>query len=209
MTSTLGILPGYVGGVAGFRDEVREQPRRSIALSASALAGAVLGSILLLTTSSADFAKITPYLVLVACALFAAQPLVRGFVASHDSHAGPASRARLATAHVGTFVGSIYGGYFGAGLGVVLLALLGTVLPDELVKTNSLRAILSLVVNTAAALVFLAHGVLDWTAIALLAPTSLAGGYLGARVARRLPPVVFRIVVIALGLATAIKLFVG
>jgi uncharacterized membrane protein YfcA len=118
-------------------------------------------------------------------------------------------RRRLAAAHGGVLLGSVYGGYFGAGLGVVLLALLGTVLPDQLNHTNSLRAVLSLVVNAGAAAVFLVHGTIDWFDVALLAPTSIAGGYVGSRVARRLPPVAFRVLVIALGLATAIKLFVG
>lgn len=211
ITSTVGILPGYAGGVAGFRAELRTQGDRAIPLAGSALVGAAIGSVLLLTTPSSTFTRITPYLVLAACALFAGQPLVRGVVAGHsgDAHGAAPSRARLVIARAGVLVGSVYGGYFGAGLGVVLLALLGLVLPDDLVRTNGLRSALSLVSNIAAAAIFAIHGAIAWLDVGCIAPACLIGGYVGSRTARRLPPVVFRVVVISLGLATAIKLFVG
>lgn len=211
ITSTVGILPGYAGSIAGYRAELEEQAARAVPLSASALVGALAGAVLLLTTPAHDFATLAPYLVLAACALFAAQPLVARLARSHATgpEAGPPSRRRLALAHAGTLAGAVYGGYFGAGLGVVLLALLGVVLPDTLMRTNGLRAILSLVVNFAAAAVFLVHGAIAWVDVAVLVPTSLVGGYVGARVARRLPPVAFRVLVIALGLATAGRLLAG
>ncbi|MGO9195909.1 MAG: sulfite exporter TauE/SafE family protein [Acidimicrobiales bacterium] len=211
MTSTVGIWPGYLGGVAGFRAEVSGQSRRVLALSAPALAGATLGSVLLFTTPEHTFAAVVPYLVLGACGLFAVQPLVSGIVKGRSAAAPETSPGRLrgSAAAGGTFAASVYGGYFGAGLGVVLLALLGLVIPDELMRTNGLRTVLSLVVNTAAAIVFIAHGEIAWGDAGLLALTSLAGGYFGARVAKRLPPVAFRLLVLALGLATAIRLLVG
>ncbi len=210
MTSTVGIWPGYLGGVAGFRREVSAQRQRALLLSPAAVLGAVAGSILLFVTPGKDFSAIVPYLVLLATALFALQPVVGRRVRQRAGSGGEASGAwRAPAAQAGTFVGSVYGGYFGAGLGVVFLALLGLVLPDELVRTNGLRAVLSLVVNTAAALVFIVHGDIAWADAGLLAVTSLLGGYLGAHVARRLPPVAFRLVVLALGLTTAIKLLTG
>lgn len=210
MTSTVGIWPGYLGGVAGFRREVSAQRQRALLLSPAAVLGAVAGSILLFVTPGKDFSAIVPYLVLLATALFALQPVVGRRVRQRAGSSGEASGAwRAPAAQAGTFVGSVYGGYFGAGLGVVFLALLGLVLPDELVRTNGLRAVLSLVVNTAAALVFIVHGDIAWADAGLLAVTSLLGGYLGAHVARRLPPVAFRLVVLALGLTTAIKLLTG
>jgi hypothetical protein len=105
--------------------------------------------------------------------------------------------------------GAVYGGYFGAGLGVILLALLGLTLPEDLVQTNGLRAVLPLMVNTAAAVVFLIAAHVAWDDAGLLAGSSLVGGYFGARVARRLPPLVFRLLVVGLGLATAVRLLVG
>jgi uncharacterized membrane protein YfcA len=138
--------------------------------------------------------------------LFAVQPLVAGWVKRRlsslaDGHVGIAA--------AGTLFGAVYGGYFGAGLGVILLALLGLTLPEDLVRTNGLRAVLSLMVNTAAAVVFLIAAHVAWDDAGLLAGSSLVGGYFGARVARRLPPLVFRLLVVGLGLATAVRLLVG
>jgi len=205
ITSTVGIWPGYLGGVAGFRKEVGDQPKRVARYSLPAFLGALGGALLLLVTPSGAFTRVVPYLVLLASALFAAQPVLAKALQRHQ-HEHP---ERTKAAWVGTLLGAVYGGYFGAGLGVVLLALLGIALPDKLVRTNGLRSVLSLVVNTGALLVFLVHGQVAWADAGVLAGCSLVGGYGGARLARRLPTVVFRIVVIALGLATAIKLFVG
>jgi uncharacterized membrane protein YfcA len=207
VTSTIGIWPGYLGGVAGFRSEVREQQRRRLAiLSTAALAGATGGSVLLLVTPGSAFKALAPYLVLAACLLFAVQPVVAGRL---QHRLAAAADGHLVVAACGTLLGAVYGGYFGAGLGVILLALLGLTLPDELVRTNGLRVVLSLVVNSAAALVFVVAAHVAWEDAALLAGSSLIGGYFGARVARRLPPVVFRILVLGLGLATAGRLLAG
>ncbi|HET9091825.1 MAG TPA: sulfite exporter TauE/SafE family protein [Acidimicrobiales bacterium] len=208
MTSTVGIWPGYLGGVAGFRREVGAQRRRVGLLAPAALLGGTLGSVLLFTTPKKDFAAVVPYLVLLACVLFAVQPAVAKVVRRRAEQRGEAPGSAVA-AHAGTFVGAVYGGYFGAGLGVVLLGVLGLVLPDELVRTNGLRSVLSLLINTVAALIFIVHGDISWADAGLLAVTSLVGGYFGAHVARRLPTVVFRVLVLALGLATAASLLAG
>jgi hypothetical protein len=220
ITSSVGILPGYLGGVAGFRREVVAEQDRAKPLALSAVGGALAGSILLLTTPAHAFSVVTPYLVLLAALLFAVQPLVAGrvrrrqaasgtaggAVAAPDSDGAPGKDRSLISAHVGTFLGSVYGGYFGAGLGVILLAVLGTVLPGEMNRTSALRSILSLVVSSTSALVFLVHGSVAWADAGLLAVSSIVGGYLGARIARRLPPMVFRVLVVGLGLATAARL---
>lgn len=205
ITSTVGIWPGYLGGVAGFRKEIGDQPRRAARYSVPAFLGALAGAVLLLVTPSNTFSLVVPYLVLLAAGLFAIQPVLAKALQRH----GREHPERRTAAWVGTMAGAVYGGYFGAGLGVMLLALLGLVLPDSLVRTNGLRSLLSLVVNTGALLVFLTHGQVAWADAGVLAGCSLVGGYGGARVARRLPPVVFRVLVIALGLATGIKLLVG
>jgi uncharacterized membrane protein YfcA len=114
---------------------------------------------------------------------------------------------RVATA--GTVLSSVYGGYFGAGLGVILLAVLGLTLPDDLVRTNGLRVLLSLAVNFSVAVLFMAAAHVAWTDAGLLAGSSLIGGYVGARVARRLPVSVFRVLVVTLGLVTAARLLAG
>jgi uncharacterized membrane protein YfcA len=205
VTNTVGIWPGYAGGVAGFRHEISGQRERLVRLSPVAVLGGVVGAILLLTTPSAIFKSLAPWLVLGASLLFAVQPLLRRALAG-SSTAPPQTRPLLLTG--GTFVASIYGGYFGAGLGVMLLAILGLALPDSIVRTSGLRTALSIMVNGVAAIVFLIHGGLAWPAVGLLASGSLVGGWLGARVAKAIPATALRIAVVAVGLATVIKLLV-
>ncbi len=204
VTSTVGIWTGYLGGTAGFEKEVRSQADRLRSLAATVVAGGVVGGVLLLTTPSNDFKILAPYLLLFSCLLFAVQPLLaRRLRATEDRHF---HRLLL---HAGTFVSAIYGAYFGAGLGVVLLAVLGLALPDPLVRINGLRSVLALIVNTVAVLIFVVHAHVAWPAVALMAGAALIGGYVGARIARRVPPMALRVVILALGLATAIRLLVG
>lgn len=198
MTSTVGIWPGYLGGVAGFRIEIADQAARVRALALPALVGAVVGASLLLLTPSDTFKTLAPWLVLVASLLFAVQPLLVRLLAHHDER----HPTRLALMYGGTLLAAVYGGYFGAGMGVVLLAVLGLALPDRLARTSGLRTILSVLVNGVAAALFIARGTLVWGAVATLAVASFVGGFVGARVARRVPAPVLRVVVIAVGLAT-------
>ena len=203
ITNTVGIWPGYVAGAAGFRHEISGQGEHLRQLAPVAVVGSIAGAILLLTTSSADFKKLAPWLVLGASVLFAVQPLLKRAL-SGSSHAPPRTRPLLLGG--GIFLASVYGGYFGAGLGVMLLAILGLALPDSITRTSGLRTVLSIVVNGVAAVVFLVHGGLAWRAVGLLAIGSLVGGWVGARVALSIPAVALRVVVIAVGLATVVKL---
>ncbi|MGO8862428.1 MAG: sulfite exporter TauE/SafE family protein [Acidimicrobiales bacterium] len=203
ITNTVGIWPGYVGGAAGFRKEISGQRERLVSLGAVAALGGIAGALLLLTTSSAAFRSIVPWLVLGASILFAVQPLLKRALGG-TAHTPPRTRPILLAG--GTFAASVYGGYFGAGLGVMLLAILGLALPDSIVRTSGLRTALSILVNGVAAVVFLIHGGLAWEAVGLLAAGSLVGGWVGARVALSIPPWALRAVVVAIGLATAVKL---
>jgi uncharacterized membrane protein YfcA len=205
VTNTVGIWPGYAGGAAGFRTQISSQRDRLVQLSPVAVLGAVAGAILLLTTSSAVFKSLAPWLVLGASLLFAGQPLLRRALGD-SAHSPPRTRPLLLSG--GTFLASIYGGYFGAGLGVMLLAVLGLALPDSILRTSGLRTALSILVNGVAAVVFLIHGGLAWNAVGLLAAGSLVGGWIGARVALSIPAVALRIVVVVVGLATVVKLLV-
>jgi uncharacterized protein len=204
ITNTVGIWPGYLGSAAGFRKEIAGQGRRFARLSPVAGIGAVAGAILLLTTSSADFTAIAPWLVLGASLLFALQPLLRRAL----SGSGDPTRVHPVLLLLGTFAASVYGGYFGAGMGVMLLAILGLCLPDSILRTSGLRTILSILVNGVAAVVFLIHGGLVWEAVALLAIGSLVGGWVGARVAVAIPATALRVVVVVIGLVTTVKLLV-
>jgi hypothetical protein len=204
ITNTIGIWPGYLASAAGFRNEIGDQARRLARLTPVALAGGVAGALLLLTTSPGTFEKVVPWLVLGAAALFAAQPFLRRALDRNSAH--PRTRPVLLVA--GVFAASVYGGYFGAAMGVMFLAVLGLALPVSLAHTSGLRAVLSMIVNGIAAVVFLAHGGLAWAAVGWLALGSLAGGYVGARLALALPAPALRVVVVVIGVGTALRLLV-
>ena len=203
ITNTIGIWPGYVASAAGFRSEIGDQRRRLLRLTPVGLAGGTAGALLLLTTSSTTFERVVPWLVLGAAALFAAQPLLRRAL---DRDAPPRTRPVLLV--VGVFAASVYGGYFGAAMGVMFLAVLGLALPVSLAHTSGLRAVLSMIVNGMAAVVFLIHGGLAWEAVGFLALGSLVGGFAGARLALALPAPALRVVVVVVGVGTAVKLLV-
>jgi uncharacterized membrane protein YfcA len=210
VTNTVGILTGYVGGALGFRDHLRSQRSRLRELAPVALAGGVAGALLLLMTSESSFEAVVPVLILGACLLFAFQPIVRRRVVERrqrrvgEPH-HPTGRLG-ATALACVFAAAVYGGYFGAGIGVILLAILGVVLDDPLPSVNSVRGVLSLLVNVVAAVVFAFGADVDWGVAGVLAATCLVGGYAGARVSLRMPDNVLRIVVIVFGLAAVARL---
>lgn len=205
VTNTVGIWPGYVSGVAGFRREVAGQGPLVRTLAWPAGIGALVGALLLLATPSADFEAAAPWLILFSALLFAAQPLMARWLGG-SAHPDRAHRLGLAA---GTLLCSVYGGYFGAGLGVMLMAVLGLALPDTLARTSGLRTVLSVMVNGVAAVIFVAHSPLAWQVVGLLAAGSLVGGWLGARLTLRIPVPVLRAVVVLVGLATAARLLAG
>lgn len=205
VTNTVGILPGYVGGIAGFRRELVSQRRRVRELTPVCVLGGLIGAALLLTTPEDVFDWVAPVLIAAACLMFATQPLLQKWIAARRSHAhlsaGVPRSAKLAVLGA-----SVYGGYFGAGLGVIYLAVLGVVLIDPLPKINSLRGVLSLIVNALAVLLFGIAADVAWGAAGLLAVTSLVGGYVGARTALKLPTPVLRGVVLLFGVVAFVRL---
>lgn len=210
VTNTVGILTGYVGGALGFRDHLRSQRVRLRELAPVALAGGIAGALLVLATSESSFEAIVPVLIIGACLLFAVQPIVRRRLAerrqarSGEAHDPTAPLGALALAAV--FAAAVYGGYFGAGIGVILLAILGLVLDDPLPSVNGLRGLLSLVVNVVAAVVFAFGADVEWAVAGVLSTTCLVGGYIGARASLRLPDHLLRVVVITFGLAAVARL---
>jgi uncharacterized membrane protein YfcA len=207
VTSTVGIWPGYLGGVAGYREELAGQRDRIRRLAPFAAAGGIVGAVLLLTTPASAFAAAAPFLILFACALFAIQPLLAGRLKGRDAGRDDANLS--APLRIGVFLAGTYGAYFGAGLGVVLLAVLGAALVDRLVRLNGLRGVLALLVNSIALVVFVVAAPVDWPAAGVMAGASLVGGYAGARIARRVPGVVLRVFVIAFGILAAGRLLIG
>jgi len=222
ITSSVGLVPGYLGGSLAYREELAVQKHRVRRLLAVCVAGGVLGAVLLLVTSAGAFRAVVPYLVLLSCLLLAVQPRLARLVAArvgregHEGHEGPeghsnagvSTRAAALPLLGGVLVASIYGSYFGAGLGVLLLAVLGIFVDDDMQRLNALKGLLSLVVNLVGVLVFLLSARVAWTEAAVLATGSLVGGTLGVQLARLLPAPVLRGAVVVLGLVVGVVLLV-
>jgi uncharacterized membrane protein YfcA len=195
VTNTVALCPGYVGGVLQYRRELGGQRPRLIPLTAVSVAGAVAGAALLGATSQAVFHAVAPALVLTACALLALQPAVKRRLAHRGGQRRPVLAAQLPAA--------IYGAYFGAGLGVVVLAILAALVDDTLQRLNAAKAWLSLAVNVVAAAWFIAFDSVKWEAVAVIAPASLLGGPVGVFLARRLSDRALRWSVVAFGIAAS------
>jgi uncharacterized membrane protein YfcA len=200
-TSTVALCPGYFGGTVAQRRDLAGQGRRVALLATSGALGGTLGGVLLLATDEKLFRALVPWLLLVASLLLAVQGRVRGWITRRR----PADGSRRSEAWVAlpVFLGSIYGGYFGAGLGVVLLATLALAYDETLARLNAVKQTISLAVNVAAALFFVARGPLDWPIVAVMAGGSLVGGAVGGRLASRIRPEALRAIAVAIGLVAA------
>ena len=209
LTNTIALSPGYIGGTLAQKDDLAGQRSRLERLVPAAMLGGICGGVLLLVTSESIFRRLVPFLILAACALLAGQDRVKGWVeARHTSQvAGSRPRHESGVGPVGiiaVFGAAIYGGYFGAGLGIILLAVLGVVIDDELIRINALKQSMAVAINVSAAAFFLFSGMVEWSAAAVMAVGSLAGGALGGRLASRLHPIILRRVVIVVGVTIAI-----
>ena len=208
VSSTVGLVPSVLAGVRVFRSELSTHAATLKRLVPTCVAGSAVGTVLLLTESSTTFAAVVPWLIGVATALFASAPLItRAFARRHPP--GSAGHPRPRFLAVGVFVASIYGGYFGAGLGIVLLAVLALSLPEEILTLQGIRIALGLLTNVVAAAVFVVRGHLALVAVAILLVSTFLGGWIGAKFMRRLPSAVVRVLVIAIGLFTTIRLAIG
>ncbi|RFU22173.1 sulfite exporter TauE/SafE family protein [Geodermatophilus marinus] len=203
VTNSIAQWPGYLGGVAGFRAEYRGQRARLLRLGAVALAGGTAGSVLLLTTPTEAFDVVVPVLVLLASALIAVQPLLtRRLRGEQESRPRPDP----AWMYVALFLATVYGGYFGGALGVILVGVLGLGL-HRIKLANALKSALSAVTATVTLVVFGLFGPVEWAVVAVAAPASLLGGFLGARIATRIPAGPLRIGIVVFGVAVSAYLF--
>jgi len=196
VTNSVSVFPGYVASVAGSRADLRGQAVRLRALVPAAAVGSAIGCGLLLVTPAKAVELIVPFLVLGAAATLAFQQRIRGLVG--HPRAMPARR-RAISLQVVVFVGAIYGGYFGAALGVMYVAALALVLDEPLNRINALKNVLSACVGLVTVVVFAIFGPIHWGAALTLAPAAIVGGYVGAKVARRLPAAVLRAVIVTFG----------
>lgn len=211
VTNTLAVAPGALGGLLAQRRELVGQGRRLARLAPAALLGGLTGGWLLLHTDEALFRRLVPWLILGASAVLAVQePLRRWLLRRLPGSAlivateGGRSDHGETVAVVLVFAAAIYGGYFGAGLGVIMLAALGLVLHDSLTRLNATKQAIGFSANLAAAVLFAAGGPVDWPAAAVMAVGAVAGGTIGGHLAGRVPAATLRRVVVTIGVVVGL-----
>lgn len=204
VTNSVAQCPGYVGFALGSRRELSGQLGRILSTTSVAIVGAFAGSLLLLVLPAQVFDAVVPALVALASLLLGVQPWLARWIGDPASCV-PDRRSILLPA---VFIAAVYGGYFGGALGVLLISVLALAAHDDLRRLNAVKGILSMIIGMVTVVVFALAAPVDWLAVALLAPTTLVGGYLGAKLAGRLSAGTLRTAVVVVGLAVSIYLFV-
>jgi hypothetical protein len=213
VSNNVGLVPGVLSGIYGYRKELAGQRARVLRLGLASLLGGLVGAILLLVLPQSAFKAIVPALIAVALVMVICQPwLARQVAARQRERAGPAEQAASGLQLGGpvvwvlVFLMGIYGGYFGAAQGILLLGLFGITFRDSLQRINAVKNVLACLVNGIAAVIFIIATNIDWTAAGLIAAGSVIGGQIGARVGRRLPPWGLRILIVCVGVAALVRL---
>jgi len=210
VSNTIGLVPGAISGSIGYRRELVGQRARATPLLVAAGLGGLTGACLLLLLPASAFARIVPVLILIACALVAVQPRLTSWIAArHERRGTVAHDGGGPLLAVGVYLTGIYGGYFGAAQGVILIALLAILIDDELQRLNGLKNVIATVINAVAAIIFIAVAPVAWGPAILLAIGSTIGGQLGAHVGRRLSPVALRGAIIVVGSVVAGRLLLA
>ncbi|MDQ3737357.1 MAG: sulfite exporter TauE/SafE family protein [Actinomycetota bacterium] len=204
VTNNIAVAPGYVTGATGYRRELRGQGHRILPLTVASAIGSLVGVGLILISSQSAFESIVPFLVLAACVLLAFQPAITRRLEEHSGDRDRPGSGVLA----GQALAAVYGGYFSAALGVVVLAVLGLAFDDTLQRLNALKALLQLIIGAVSAVGFALVTPVAWTAVAVVAPASVVGGEVGARLARRVSDRALRVGIVTYGVACAVWLFV-
>jgi hypothetical protein len=209
VSNTVGLVPGVLSGAVGYRRELAGQRRRAGPLVVAALAGGLAGGLLLLVLPESAFERIVPVLILLACVLVAIQPRLSRALAERRTTAGRGQGEGGPVLLAGVFLTAIYGGYFGAAQGVILIALLAILVADDLQRLNGLKIVLAAAVNGIAAVLFIVLTPVAWTPAILIAIGSIIGGQVGAHVGRRLSPFALRTLIIVVGTTVSLKLLLG
>jgi uncharacterized membrane protein YfcA len=207
VSNNIGLVPGSISGAYAYRDKLEGQAGRARRVAVGSALGSITGAVLLLTLPSKVFDNVVPILVIGAALLMLFQPWVSARVAAARAARGTVHHSENLAA-VFCFFAGIYGGYFGAAQGIILLATLGVLLPDELARTNALKNVLALTVNAVAAVIFLFSGHVAWLVVLLIAVGSVIGARLGAMVGKRVPVPWLRGFIVVLGLTVGVKLLV-
>jgi hypothetical protein len=206
VTNTVALVPGTIGGMWSQRKDFKSQYQRLLKLLPVAIIGGVAGGLLILNTSEGAFKSMIPYLILLATLLLAAQKKIKNWVIERIGHAHTEHHNTLVMMSL-VFMAAIYGGYFGAGLGVILMAVLGFVTDDSMTRLNFLKQALGFAINLAAAIYFAFSGKVDWMVAFVMIFGSLSGGLIGGKLAGKMKPEVLRGIVVAAGLIAATIFF--
>ncbi len=200
-TNTVALFPGQLASSVAYRSHLADERHRALVLAVPSLLGGIVGAVLLLYLPERMFEAIVPWLILFACVVLALQTQLKRLV-SGARHANSPGAIWIAQ-----FLISVYGGYFGAGIGILMLAAMGILIPSSIQHANALKVLLSLLINGIAAVIFVAHGAVHAPEAVLMAVCSIVGGFAGARLAQRLPPAGMRGFAIAVGLYAAGRMF--
>jgi uncharacterized membrane protein YfcA len=202
VSNNIGLVPGAVAGVHGYRRELAGQRSRILALAGFSLAGSVVGATLLLVLPSSAFDAIVPALIAVAVVLVLAQPRLDRALAHRRHPEG--QHGVIVRGAIGA--SAVYGGYFGAGQGILLIGILGLAIDDSLQRLNGLKNVLAGLVNFTAGVIFVFAADVDWGVAGLIAAGSIFGGVFGARYGRQLSPTVLRALIVVVGTAAIARL---
>jgi uncharacterized protein len=202
VSNTIGLVPGSASGAWTYRRELTGQRDRVIRLGSASVLGGIAGSLLLLTLPAGVFKAVVPALIVLALVLVVAQPwLARRLTGTAE----PGSTARPVLLWVAVMLTGVYGGYFGAAQGVLLIAIMGTLLDADLQRVNAVKNVLAGLVNGVAGVIFILLAHPNWTYVAIIAVGSTIGGQIGGLIGRRLPPVALRAIIVVVGVAALVK----
>ena len=207
ITNTLALLPGQVGGTLAQWEDMKTQAHRLLLFLPFTILGGMLGGILLLNTREAVFRQIVPYLILLASLLLALQDRLRTFLIRRSEHHS-SGKVSMFWSSIPIGLIAVYGGYFGAGIGVMILAALGLTIDESLTKLNALKQSLAFSINGTATLLFLFSGQIVWPAVLVMAVCALIGGWMGGKLAGWVKPASLRWIVVTIGVVVAIIYFI-
>jgi uncharacterized protein len=206
VSNSLGLVPGSVTGAIGYRRELKGQGRRLLRFGIITVFGAVAGALLLLVLPADAFEAVVPVLIVVAVVLVLLQPLIAKKLAARSQDRHPHGGIPLL---LGVFATSVYGGYFGAAQGVILIALMGIFMDETLQRLNAVKNVFTALANLVSGVVFVFVADVDWLVVGLLAGGSILGGMLGARIGRRLRPFWLRAAIVVVGSVAIVQLVVS
>jgi uncharacterized protein len=206
VSNTIGLVPGSISGAIGYRRELKGQGRRALRLGSMSVLGGITGAVLLLVLPSSAFKAIVPVFIAIALVLTVMQPRISRWLTRReiDLHRDGHPLTALAV-----YLTGVYGGYFGAAQGILLLAILGVALTQDLHRTNALKNVLAGLVNGVAGLYFVFAAHVDWGPAAIIAGSAILGAQLGARYGRKLPPGALRALIVVVGVSAIVQLIVG